>query len=393
MKCLFVHDFRSYKDKENVYTTNLSYEILKERYVDVFGELNILNRAGTLTNNQNINNYVKASGVGINFIDKIGIFTPASFFMKYKKIRKITIENVAKSEYVIIRLDSFLGLIAARYCRKTSKKYLIEVVGCVWDSFWNRGIMGKLIAYPLFRIMQYEVKRAPYVVYVTSKFLQHRYPTLGNNTNISNVQLACLNDLYLQDRIKYIKNLDASHVFELVTVASIDVKYKGQETVLRAIYELKKRGYVNYRYHLIGDGEGTYLKSLCHKLKIEEQIIFHGSMKHDNVMDFLEKCDIYIQPSKQEGLPRALIEGMSKGLLCFGTCVAGIPELLDQQMIFSIKRNNYMELTELLIAINKNEWMRQVKRNFIEAKKYEKSILEARRKSFFESFIQQKDSF
>lgn len=389
MKCLFVHDFRGYKREGRVYSTNFSYEILKKRYVDTFGELYILNRSGEMPDNQSEKGYVEASGDGVIFLDAIPIFTPISFAKEYPKIKKTVIEQVAKSEYTIIRLDSFLGLIAAEYCRTHNKKYLIEVVGCVWDSFWNKGATGKLVAYPLYKKMQYEIKHAPYAVYVTSQFLQGRYPTGGRNTNISNVHLGQQKQEELDKRLEKIAGFDETGVVNLVTVASVQVRYKGQDTVIRALSELKKRGIINYRYHLIGGGDDSYLRGLAEKCGVSDQVVFHGSMNHGKVMDFLDDCDVYIQPSKQEGLPRALIEAMSKGLLCFGTKVAGIPELLDPNMIFSTKSNAYLEIANLLVSVNKEMMENEAKRNFEEAKKYEGHILEKRRKDFFSAFIAQ----
>lgn len=386
MECIFIHDFRSYKKNGEVYTTNISYEILKKRYIDVFGKLYILNRSGVLSSSSNEKDLVKASGKNVIFIDEIGIFNPFSFIFNFLKIRKIVQKNVEKSEYVIIRLDSFLGLIAAGYSRKKNKRYLIEVVGCVWDSFWNKGIWGKIIAMPLLKKMQYEIKQAPYVVYVTKKFLQNRYPTNGKNTSISNVQLSKLDSNILRKRIDRIKNYHERKIYKIVTIASVDVRYKGQEAVIKALFELKKKGKTNFQYHLIGGGKGDFLRRLVCKLNINEQVFFHGSMNHNKVMDFLNKCDIYIQPSKQEGLPRSLIEGMSRGLLCYGTNIAGIPELLEEKMLFSSKRKGYIELAQKLEKINKNIFLEQAELNFKKAKNYEEDYLEKNRREFFRAF-------
>lgn len=388
MRCLFVHDFRSYRLNDDVYTTNLSYEILKKRYVDIFGELYILNRSGVLNANQNPAGMVKASGDGVHFVDEIDIFSPTSFASNYGQIKAKVIDNVSRAEYVIIRLDSFLGLIAAEYCRKNKKKYLIEVVGCVWDSFWNKGIYGKMIAFPLLKRMQKEILCAPYVVYVTKEFLQGRYPTNGQNTNISNVQLNNLKESSLDYRLEKIERIseEKNNIYDIVTVASVEVRYKGQEDVIRAIAELKKKGKKNYRYHLIGGGNPSYLMNLSSSLGVEEEIIFHGSMNHEKVMSFLDNCDIYIQPSKQEGLPRSLIEGMSKGLLCYGTKIAGIPELLEKEFLFGTSKKNYIEITHLLDSVTKELCVNQAIRNFNESKKYEANLLEKRRYAFFTDF-------
>lgn len=385
MNCLFVHDFRSYSRDGEIYTGNLSYEIWKERYIKYFENVRVLNRSGEMEETDSPSRYVKASGPNVEFLNEIDVFTPISFALNINSYKKIVYKHVDDAEYVIIRLDSFLGLIAAKRCRETGKKYLIEVVGCVWDSFWNKGAYGKLVAYPLLKRMQKEILVAPYVVYVTEKFLQSRYPTRGKSTNISNVLLPKHDDTVLTRRLERIEVRQDSP-FEIVTVASVSVRYKGQESVIKALGELKKQGNSNFIYHLIGTGNSDYLKSIAKSEEIEDRVIFHGGMKHDDVISFLDKCDIYIQPSKQEGLPRSLIEGMSRGMLCFGTRVAGIPELLDPSMLFSKRNENYQEIACLLNKITPDEYKAQAARNFKEAKKYEIDVLSQRRERFFTEF-------
>lgn len=385
MSCLFVHDFRSYQKDGVMYTVNMSYDIFRERYIKYFDSIRVINRCGKLGRDDSNDKYVICSGENIDFVDAVDIFTPVSFAINYGKIKKSVNHYIDKSDYVIIRLDSFLGLIAAKRCRKTGKKYLIEVVGCVWDSFWNKGAYGKLVAYPLFMLMKKEIQSAPYVVYVTESFLQERYPTDGKSINISNVLLPKHDDELLEQRLKRIEHVGEGPC-HIVTVASVSVRYKGQESVIRALGELKKKGNADYIYHLIGGGDQSYLKKVAKNAGVDNQVVFHGVMKHDNIASFLDDCDIYIQPSKQEGLPRALIEGMSRGMLCYGTRVAGIPELLDSEMLFSKKNNNYREIAGLLENNNKEVYKSQAKRNFVVAQKYEMEILEQKRDRFFSEF-------
>ena len=44
----------------------------------------------------------------------------------------------------------------------------------------------------------------------------------------------------------------------------------------------------------------------------------------------LDEADLFCTPSRTEGLPRALIEAMARGLPAMGTDVGGIRELLDR---------------------------------------------------------------
>ncbi|MFA5603080.1 MAG: glycosyltransferase, partial [Bacilli bacterium] len=127
-------------------------------------------------------------------------------------------------------------------------------------------------------------------------------------------------------------------------------------------------------------------RSVANKHGVADQIKFLGAMPHNKVFDWLETIDIYTQPSRQEGLPRALIEAMSRGLPAFGARTAGIPELLEDRFIFSNTRKNIDEIFEILKSFNKDTMIEQAKRNFKESKEYDKNVVEERRRKFFEEF-------
>ena len=59
------------------------------------------------------------------------------------------------------------------------------------------------------------------------------------------------------------------------------------------------------------------------------------------MFELLDECDIYLQPSLQEGLPRSVIEAMSRGCACIGAATAGIPELLESEYV--VKRKSVQE--------------------------------------------------
>ena len=81
----------------------------------------------------------------------------------------------------------------------------------------------------------------------------------------------------------------------LGTTAAIDVKYKGQENVIKAIAILKKQGITNIEYELVGNGNSDYLKKIAIDFGVEDSIHFLGGMPHDEVFNWLDKIDIYIQ--------------------------------------------------------------------------------------------------
>jgi glycosyltransferase involved in cell wall biosynthesis len=51
------------------------------------------------------------------------------------------------------------------------------------------------------------------------------------------------------------------------------------------------------------------------------------------VRSILDGADLFILPSFQEGLPRAMVEAMARALPCIGSSVGGIGELLPPEDI------------------------------------------------------------
>lgn len=60
------------------------------------------------------------------------------------------------------------------------------------------------------------------------------------------------------------------------------------------------------------------------------RIIVTGHVSEPStVSNYLQMCDLFLQPSLYEGLPNALLEAMSCGLLCIASDAGGIPEVID----------------------------------------------------------------
>ena len=121
------------------------------------------------------------------------------------------------------------------------------------------------------------------------------------------------------------------------------------------------------------------------KLGVEDNVKFLGFLNRNEVSLYLKRIDIYIQPSKQEGLPRALVEAMSYACPALGSKVAGIPELLDEKCLF--KKGNVSAICNLLLSFSKEKMKSYAKRNFEMSKLYTLSILESRRDSFIKEFL------
>ncbi|WP_315113917.1 glycosyltransferase [Clostridium intestinale] len=380
----FFHDHIFLRYRNNFYTSaSLNSEVMK-RYINFFGKIRLVTRWKTV---DEIKEKTEPSSIDCTEFVGVPNYKSISKLFNYFKARKIIKKEVLEAEYIIVRTSSFAN-IAARYAKKYKKPYLVEVVGCAWDASWNYSLIGKFIAPFAYFFQKKTVKNADYAIYVTERFLQKRYPTKSKNTNCSNVSLIDFDYGVLEKRLHKIDKMNMDDKLILATTGAIDVKYKGQQYVIKALAKMKNIGITNFEYQLVGGGDESYLKSIAQKYNVDKQVKFLGKMPHREVFNWLENVDIYIQPSKQEGLPRALIEAMSRGLPAFGSLTAGIPELLDEKNVFSNSTKNIDEICNLLKSLNKDLMKEQAVRNFTESQKYDKKIIENRRRTAFKEYIE-----
>lgn len=384
MHLLFVHDVKAELYNDEVFARSYGYEIWRDRYLPSFEDITVLFR--TRQSLVDLNGKTdKSSGQNVFFDKRIGMFSGPEVFIS-SRIKNVIRDDINRSDAVIVRLDSFLGLQTIRECHKLNKPYLIELVGCAWDSFWNHGLFGKILAPYIYLRTKKEVYDAPFVVYVTNEFLQKRYPTKGINTNISNVKLFKQQSSILNDRLSKIST-NRNNTIVLGTAANVDVRYKGQQYVIKALARLKKLGYTNFVYQVLGAGDQTYLKKVAKDNDVENSVVFLGSYPHERVFEWLtNEIDVYIQPSLQEGLPRSVIEAMSVGLPCIGSNVAGIPELLDEKCVFKIQGSIINNIVAVLRKLSVDMMSEQSVRNFNVAQQYDYSVLLKRRFDFLTEF-------
>ena len=388
MKLLFAHDHVFYRYNNEYYSSGGLSKQMLERYTNIFDEVIVVSRQKILYEFDD--SLTLASTEGVRFIE-VPNFKSIKTLLNYYKAKRIIENEILKVDKVIARLPSSIGSLTVNLSKKIHKEYLIELVACPWDEYWNHSIKGKLMAPYNYISTKKKVKNSLYIVYVTNEFLQNRYPTKGKHTSCSNVALTEFDDKVLERRLNKINSMKENYKVIIGTTAAVNVRYKGQQYIIQALGELKKDGITNFEYQLVGGGDQRFLKSIAEKYDVVDQVKFLGAMPHNKVFEWLETIDLYVQPSRQEGLPRALIEAMSRGLPAFGAKTAGIPELLEQDFIFSNTWKNIDEIIEILMSLDKEVMLKQARRNYAESKKYDKNVIEERRRRFFEEFRDSRD--
>lgn len=386
MKLLFVHDGTlKYDENGNFYGTAVTPNSLS-RYKYMSDNITVLIRTKQFEQGESRERYTMIpSEYKIEHVDNY--MTIKGMLITRNKVKRMLERLINDVDIVVCRFSGETGKIAAEICHRNNKPYIIECVGCAWDSYWNYGIKGKLVALYMFLHQKILIKRAPYVIYVTEKFLQKRYPTNGKWIAASNVELKPMDYCCLKYRLNKIRNKDNNTPIILGTAAAIDVLYKGQAYVLEAMSILKKEG-LKFKYQVIGSGKPDYLVKMAKKFGVYDDFEIIGTLPHEKVFDWIDNLDIYIQPSNQEGLPRALIEAMSRACPAIGSSTAGIPELLDNRAIF--KRKKVLELADVLRYFNnKDVQITQASHNFVTAERYQKEKIYKRRNEFFKKVLEE----
>ena len=318
----------------------------------------------------------------VEVIEIQNLNTPLNFIRKGKYIRLLD-NLLSRIDLVFLRIPSIISNMVASRCERTNKPYLVEVGGCAWDSYYNHSLMGKIIAPYMYFSQKHTVRNASFASYVTSKWLQSRYPAPCEQIIASNVYLSDFNEDVIKKRITSYKTRFRT-IKTIGTIASVEVRYKGQEYIIKALSELKKKGYY-LEYQLVGAGNPAFLTSLAKKYNVLDQVKFLGIKLHHEIWDWLDSIDIYAQPSKQEGLPRAVIEAMNRGCLTIGSTTAGIPELLEDDMVFKCASvDDIVVIIEKLVT--EKDHTERILRNFNRSKEYDINLLNDRRNRLFQEY-------
>lgn len=369
MSLLFVHGHKFRRVAGEYYSLGGLQEDVLRRYIDLFGSMVVVGRI--IDEDAAQENYKKIQDPRVKIVDN-------------SELERL----VQETDAVIVRLPSMNGYKAVDLAKKYGKPYLVEVVACVWDAYWNYSLKGKLAAAPFMQIMKKRVKDAPYVLYVSQNFLQKRYPTSGKTVGVSDVEPECVDERVLNARLDKIERNDGKLV--LGTIGAVDVAHKGQEYAIRALPKLIERLGDRVEYQLVGMGSSERLAAIAREVGVEKRVNFIGALPHEDVFKWLDSIDLYVQPSFQEGLCRSLVEAIGRAAPAAASQVGGNLEIVEKEFSFSVKNKGKIadRIADVLCKLADKETMKKAaKTNFARAlADFEPTNLERKRMTFYREF-------
>ncbi len=161
-------------------------------------------------------------------------------------------------------------------------------------------------------------------------------------------------DLYKEYRIK--DNV-IKKTIDILSVGRL-VEDKNHIMLIKSFARVHEK-YPNLFLKIVGEGQlRETLQRLIRSLEMQDRIYLLGYK--DDIPKLLQNSDLFILPSKSEGLGIALIEAMAMGIPVIGTDVGGIPEVIveDQSMGWIVPNNDMKSMAKTIedvIKLSKEE--------------------------------------
>jgi glycosyltransferase involved in cell wall biosynthesis len=361
-------------------------------YLDVFDEILLLARAGP--NPDACLQDRRADGPGVCFQALPEYRGPWQYLRKFPQLKAQVREAVTKCDAYILRVPGLVGSLAWQEVQRLAKPYALEVVGDPWDALgpgtWPsifRPVFRRAATHNLRRMCD----RAMAVHYVTERALQRRYPpgkrafTVGASDALMDSAFASPATLeYRYRRIEARTPSAESRAqrFRIGFSGSLSQLYKGPDVLLRAAARFPND--LNFEIVLVGDGHySCAIKDLARRLGLAGRTRFAGQLPFGKaIFDFLDSVDLFVVPSRAEGMPRALLEAMARGCPCIGSAVGGIPELLGEADLVS--PGNPAALAEKIVQVSRDSRLLKEMslRNLERSRQFDPDRLKQARRAF-----------
>jgi glycosyltransferase involved in cell wall biosynthesis len=350
-----------------------------QRYLDVFDHVRCIARVRDVMGLEG--EWHRADGPGVSFSGLPHYIGPAEFARRVWRVRTAVHRSLRVGDAVVLRVPGYVGALAFTRLKALGYPFGVEVIGDPYDVFAPGSVHHPLrpfFRWHMTRQLKLYCSRACAASYVTAQALQRRYPSPAFNISASSIDLK--DDAFAPAPRVYASSAQPVH---LLFVGSLEHYHKAPDLLIRAFARCVSAGH-NLRLTIVGDGRRRRdLELLAVESGCRERLLFRGQIPSMAVAAELDKADVFVLPSRHEGLPRAMIEAMARGLPCIGSNVAGIPELLPANAI--VPSGDLHALVDMISRVVVDPlWMTHMSaRNLDEARAYRATVVQQRRAGFY----------
>lgn len=139
--------------------------------------------------------------------------------------------------------------------------------------------------------------------------------------------------------------------FEEVKILFVSrlIEGKGLQFIIPELENINSNSDKGIKLIVIGDGPyRMQLEQIAREFKVEKYVRFEGHKKKDEILTYYQQADIFILPSKREGMPNVVLEAMGCGLPIVMTPCEGAKELVVDNGVIAEQNEFVKELERLL---------------------------------------------
>lgn len=355
------------------------------RYLEVFEHVKVMARVRSTASVPE--NYLPVMGEQVTVIPLPHYHGMGQFLKQRQRVRHAILNALTFENAIIFRVASINAHIAIPILSRQRFPYGTEVISDPHNTFGPRTSRHPLrlfVRWWFEQSLRQECANAAGASYVTREYLQRVYPCPQYSVSISDVEI---DDQALVSNPRTAP--EPGQTIRLVFVGSLDQLYKAPDILVEA-FKLCVQDGLDLHLTMVGDGHyRTEIEKQISDLGLKHQVQFVGKLSGaERVRAELDRADLFILPSRAEGLPRALIEAMARGLPCISTLVGGIPELLPADDL--VPPDDAPALAQKIkeFVLNPVRMTTASRRNLEVAREYHTHILSEQRRRFYQHIFE-----
>lgn len=388
MNCLTTLELRLVRGPDGIIYTDTGYhDEYWQDYCEIFDGVFIVARVvdrASITSN-----FRKVESPSVHVIVLPDIRNPAHILRRLLGVRRKIRPLLGKQGIMILKVPGLVSTLVwlSSFGRG---RYGVQVVGDPFDVFSKGATKFRLRAvykYFFYYMQILQCRFAVAAAYVTQHALQKRYPSKGRMMSFSDIFLT--DEDFIEDERLDAKIMDSTSRISnkrditICNIGTMEQPYKGQDIIVEACKLLKEQG-IEERVFLVGEGKyRANLEDQISKDNLQSSFVLTGFISNkEELQSILDSSDLYCHPARTEGLPRAVIEAMARGLPIISTDMGGLVELVDKESI--IKEPLAEQLAERIkMYVEKPTLLKEVAlKNWEKAREYKYEEMKKRKMEF-----------
>jgi glycosyltransferase involved in cell wall biosynthesis len=295
----------------------------------------------TLSKSRQIeDNNITVYPIDAKYLGRNLFFKPFGILYTYLQVFLTILKSARRSDLIYLHNTTFLGLVSILVAKLLKKPVVLKFVGDkAWEEASNRGETNKtledFLANPagaahiklLIFVQRLVFNRANKIITPSA----YRKKILVNYYGVPPEKIKIINNSVDLDEYARSSNIFPVALFgepTLITIGRL-IPLKRIDKIIKAIRELS-REYKKIKLLIVGDGpEKAYLGRTVEDLDLITNVTFMGPVEHESVVELLNRSDMLILNSIEEGFPHVILEAMASKTPVIATNIPGIKGLIE----------------------------------------------------------------